>query len=181
MKRTVMTGEGSMTYELIRTVDNIPRVDALPGGIVRAYVPDRCPLREADALVQREAARLAARLRLLDGPWRGQDQPDANRAKARLMERLALWHARIGGEYGAVHVRELGIKWGTCDREHNLYFSPSLALAPQEALDYVVIHELCHLHEFSHSERFWRMVKHYMPDYEPWKKWLSDHKRELMG
>ena len=51
MKRTVTTAVGRLTYDLIRTTGNDLRADALPGGIVRAYVPDRFPLREADALV----------------------------------------------------------------------------------------------------------------------------------
>ena len=180
MKRTVTTAAGKVTYDLIRTTDNALHADALPGGIVRAYVPDRCPLREADALVQREAGRLLARLRLLDSPWSVQEDADLESARALIMERVQHWHAHIGGEYGHVHVQKLGVKWGACDRVRDLYFTPWLVLAPQEALDYVVVHELCHLHEFSHSARFWRMVKRFMPDYEPWKKWLSDHKDELM-
>ena len=52
-------------------------------------------------------------------------------------------------------------------------------MAPPQVLDYVVIHELCHLHEFNHSARFWRLVEGVMPDYEVWKKWLKKHGTEL--
>ena len=52
-------------------------------------------------------------------------------------------------------------------------------MAPPEALDYVVVHELCHLREFNHSPRFWARVRSIMPDYEFWKKWLKAHGGEL--
>ena len=101
-------------------------------------------------------------------------------ARERIMQRLAHWHKRIGGEYAGVTVCDLGIKWGACSQEKALSFSPKLILAQPEALDYVVIHELCHLHEFSHSARFWNFVRAQMADYECWKGWLQTHKQELM-
>ena len=101
-------------------------------------------------------------------------------ARRRIAERLPYWHARISGEYVAAAVEEMGVKWGACTQARALSFNYRLILAPPEALDYVIIHELCHLHEFSHSPRFWHMVKAQMPDYEAWKKWLSDHKSELV-
>ena len=52
-------------------------------------------------------------------------------------------------------------------------------MAPPQALDYVVIHELCHLYEFNHSPRFWALVERQMPDYEVWKKWLKAHAEDL--
>ena len=52
-------------------------------------------------------------------------------------------------------------------------------MAPPQALEYVVIHELCHLIEFNHSPRFWRLVETHMPEYECWKKWLKAHGSEL--
>ena len=182
MRRTVNTAAGPMTYDLIRTVQAQPRAVALPGNAVHVYAPYSFSLRQADALVQQEAEALRARLVRLDGPQCIDAPPQDLQAAAqqRILQRLDYWHARIGGQYGAVTVGDLGIKWGACDRMHNLSFNRQLYLAQPEALDYVVIHELCHLHEFSHSARFWRMVKEHMPEYEAWKKWLSDHKQELM-
>ena len=182
MRRTVDTTAGCMTYDLIHTVQAQVRAVALPGNRVHVYAPYGFSLRQADVLVQQEAETLRARLARLDGPQCVEGvAPGLQEARQCILQRLEYWHARIGGRYGTVTVGDLGIKWGACDRMHNLSFNRRLLLAQPEAQDYVVIHELCHLHEFSHSARFWRMVREQMPEYEAWKKWLSDHKQELMN
>jgi len=101
------------------------------------------------------------------------------RALERIRERLGVYHPAIGGEYGRVAVRDQRSRWGSCSSKSNLNFNWKLIMAPPQVLDYVVIHELCHLHEFNHSPRFWRLVETQMPDYEVWKKWLKVHGDEL--
>jgi predicted metal-dependent hydrolase len=63
--------------------------------------------------------------------------------------------------------------WGSCSRDKNLNFSVRLFLAPPEVLDYVIVHELAHLIEMNHSERFWNIVKTVMPDYKKYEKLLK--------
>lgn len=103
----------------------------------------------------------------------------AERALERIRERIAHYHPLIGGSFGRVTVRDQRSRWGSCSSKNNLNFNWKLIMAPQEALDYVVIHELCHLHEFNHSPRFWNLVASQMPEYEIWKKWLKVHGEEL--
>lgn len=103
----------------------------------------------------------------------------AARALERIRERLAFYGPRIGGEFGRVAIRDQRSRWGSCSSKHNLNFNWKLIMAPPQVLDYVVIHELCHLHEFNHSARFWRLVETQMPEYEAWKKWLKMHGDEL--
>ncbi len=55
-------------------------------------------------------------------------------------------------------------RWGTCDAKRRLRFHYKIALLPSELVDYVVIHELCHLVELNHSPRFWSLVISYIPD-----------------
>ena len=54
-------------------------------------------------------------------------------------------------------------------------------LVPQEVLDYVVVHELCHRKELNHSARFWAQVERILPDYRIHRKWLKDHGGALIG
>lgn len=103
----------------------------------------------------------------------------AGRALERIRQRLEFYAPRIGGQYGRVTIREQRSRWGSCSSKHNLNFNWKLIMAPPQVLDYVVIHELCHLHEFNHSPRFWRLVESQMPEYEAWKKWLKAHGAEL--
>lgn len=100
-------------------------------------------------------------------------------ALERIRQRISVFQPVIGGEFGRVAVRDQRSRWGSCSSKHNLNFNWKLIMAPPQVLDYVVIHELCHLHEFNHSARFWRLVEGVMPDYEVWKKWLKNHGSEL--
>lgn len=100
-------------------------------------------------------------------------------ALIRIRERLDVYAPMLGVQYGRVTVRDQRSRWGSCSAKHNLNFNWKLIMAPPEVLDYVVIHELCHLIEFNHSARFWDQVSHIQPEYTYWKKWLKDHGNEL--
>jgi predicted metal-dependent hydrolase len=65
--------------------------------------------------------------------------------------------------------------WGSCSRKRNLNLSTRLLFAPQEVIDYVIIHELAHLIEMNHSSRFWRLVEQAMPNYKEKEKWLKEN------
>ena len=92
---------------------------------------------------------------------------------------LDRWSLSIGKPYGRVAIREQRTRWGSCSGKGNLNFNWKLILAPPGAMEYVVIHELCHLLYLNHSERFWAEVARRMPEYKYWKKWLKEHGREL--
>ena len=100
-------------------------------------------------------------------------------ALQRVREALDRWAPTVGLPYGRVAIREQRTRWGSCSSKRNLNFNSKLVLAPPEALQYVVIHELCHLRDFNHSPRFWQEVKSRMPEYEYWKKWLKEHGKDL--
>ena len=103
----------------------------------------------------------------------------SRRALERVRERLEYYAPQLGVNFNRVAIRDQSSRWGSCSAKHNLNFNWKLIMAPPEVLDYVVIHELCHLIEFNHSPRFWRLVEGQMPEYECWKKWLKEHGREL--
>ena len=100
-------------------------------------------------------------------------------ALKRIRERLDYYVPRVGRAPGRVAIRDQKSRWGSCSQKGNVNFNWKLIMAPPQALDYVVIHELCHLYEFNHSPRFWALVEAQLPDYAVWKKWLKDHGREL--
>ncbi|MBQ3270680.1 MAG: M48 family metallopeptidase [Clostridia bacterium] len=100
-------------------------------------------------------------------------------ALKRIRARLEYFAPRVGVSPGRVAIRDQKSRWGSCSRKGNLNFNWKLVMAPPQALDYVVIHELCHLREFNHSPRFWALVSAQMPEYEVWKKWLKGHGEDL--
>ncbi len=63
--------------------------------------------------------------------------------------------------------------WGSCSRDGNINLSSRLLFAPDDVIDYVIVHELSHLVEMNHSDRFWKVVADVMPNYEEKEKWLS--------
>ena len=81
----------------------------------------------------------------------------------------------------SVSVRDQRSRWGSASPHGRLSFSWRLILAPPEALETVVIHELAHLRVFGHGPRFWEIVAERRPDHAIWRKWLHDHSFELHG
>ncbi len=79
----------------------------------------------------------------------------------------------------AVSIRDQRTRWGSASRHGRLSFSWRLILAPPAVLDYVVVHELAHLADFSHSARFWERVRAVAPETDRARRWLRQHAREL--
>jgi len=79
----------------------------------------------------------------------------------------------------AVTVRDTRTRWGSCSRAGRLSLSWRLILAPPEALESVVVHELCHLRVFGHGPRFRALLAGQVPDHARWRRWLHDHATEL--
>jgi predicted metal-dependent hydrolase len=68
--------------------------------------------------------------------------------------------------YHKINIKDTSSRWGSCSSKKNLAFSWRLALAPRFVMEYVVIHELCHLIEFNHSKKFWQLVAKFCPHYQ---------------
>lgn len=91
-------------------------------------------------------------------------------------------HARrMGLEPAGVKVQDLGYRWGSCGKHRQLYFHWKTILLPRHIAEYVVVHELVHLHEHHHTQAFWRRLERAMPDYEQRKSWLARHGIEVEG
>ena len=85
----------------------------------------------------------------------------------------------IGVTYGRITIRHQKTRWGSCSSRGTLSFNYRLIYGPAGPLDYVVVHELCHLTHMNHSKDFWNMVERIMPDYRIYKQWLREHGQEL--
>lgn len=73
----------------------------------------------------------------------------------------------------AINFRKTKSKWGHCTSEGKLQFNWLLIMAPTDVIDYVIIHELCHLTHMNHSPAFWQLVAKFCPDYLNHKTWLK--------
>jgi predicted metal-dependent hydrolase len=87
--------------------------------------------------------------------------------------------AALGVAPRAIALRDPRSRWGSASRDGRLMFSWRLVLAPPEALETVVIHELAHLRGFGHGPRFWALVAARRPDHLTWRRWLRTHSLEI--
>jgi predicted metal-dependent hydrolase len=86
---------------------------------------------------------------------------------------------RLGVRPGRIGVRDPRTRWGSCSSSGNLSFSWRLVIAPLEVLEYVVVHELCHLRELNHSRRFYRLLDDARPRWREEAAWLREFGWEL--
>jgi predicted metal-dependent hydrolase len=100
-------------------------------------------------------------------------------ARRRMEEVVRREAERLGCEFGGIAIRDPRTRWGSCSRRGNLSFSWRLLLAPDEVLEYVVVHELCHLREPTHQKPFWRLLESTRPGWRGQARWLREHGQEL--
>jgi predicted metal-dependent hydrolase len=86
-------------------------------------------------------------------------------ARRLIGERVHFFATILNLQYKIVAIRDQKTRWGSCSRDQNLNFNFRLIFINPELLDYVVVHELCHLKELNHSPRFWSLVEQVLPDY----------------
>lgn len=101
-------------------------------------------------------------------------------AKEYFPKRVAYFHQFTGGTYSRITIRDQKTRWGSCSSKGTLSFNWRLMLAPPAILDYVIVHELCHLRHMDHSPAFWQAVGEVFPDYASARKWLRKHGQELV-
>ena len=88
---------------------------------------------------------------------------------------------RLGVSYRRIRIGDQRTLWGSCSSAGTLSFNWRLVLAPLEVLDYVAVHELCHLRIPNHSKSFWKLVEASRPDWRDQRHWLREHGPELLA
>lgn len=103
------------------------------------------------------------------------------RAKQYIPKRIEYWAEIIGVKYNSVSIRAQKTRWGSCSSKGNLNFNCLLMLTDTETIDYVVIHELCHIKELNHSKHFWSLVEAYMPNYKEVQKHIKSMELQIFS
>ena len=83
-------------------------------------------------------------------------------------------------KYGIIKITSAEKRWGSCSSLGNLNFSWRLIMAPQQIIDYVIVHEIAHLTEKNHGKKFWLKVEEIMPDYQERRTWLKQNAHTLV-
>lgn len=104
----------------------------------------------------------------------------ADKALVVIPPKVRKYAEKIGVTYGRITIRNQRTRWGSCSSKGNLNFNCLLMLFPEEVIDYIVVHELCHRKQMNHSPAFYREVEAVFPEYKKWEKWLKEHGEEAM-
>ncbi len=94
-------------------------------------------------------------------------------AKQVFDHRIPLYAKIIGVKYNKIFIKDQKTRWGSCSSQGNLNFNFRLVMGPLFVLDYIIIHELCHIVHPNHSRAFWTLVHKHCPKYKEAKKWLQ--------
>ena len=174
-----------MEYTLIRSSRKTISVQLSPTGEVVVRAPNRMPMRDISRFLEEKRDWIETHLRKLP-----EVQPKltdtelgalARHAKEVLPEIVARFAPLVGVDYGRVTIRAQRTRWGSCSARGNLNFNCLLMLTPDDVMEYVVVHELCHRKEMNHSARFWAEVERVIPSYRESRRWLKENGGGLIG
>nr|WP_297707641.1 SprT family zinc-dependent metalloprotease [uncultured Butyrivibrio sp.] len=182
-----------MDIELIRSDRRSLCIEITSDCKVLVRAPRRMPERDINRFIGEKADWIDIHLRKMQKRREEQNKaPETGRALSEQDIRLLTTRAKrvipskvrkyaeiIGVDYGRITIRMQKSRWGSCSGQGNLNFNCLLMNAPEEIIDYVVVHELCHRKEMNHSPRFWAEVEKILPDYKNRRRWLKDHGNEL--
>jgi predicted metal-dependent hydrolase len=191
-KRTIQYSDITFPYELIRTNRKSYSIGIKETGEILVRTPLRISenflnkvLKDKEAWIkasidrQKEKADAKPQSNLDEKQRNALEKRYREAAKEYIPKRTDYFQILTGGAYETIIIREQKTRWGSCSSNKTLSFNWKLMLAPPRVLDYVVVHELCHLTYMNHSPEFWNMVEKILPDYREQKKWLKENGAKL--
>lgn len=180
-----------ITYRLIRSRRKTLGIQIASAGEVIIRAPARMPEKEIRRFLEEkrewiakhleEAARREGERNALGRITEDEIRSLAWKAKAVIPAMVSCRAEQIGVTYGRITIRCQRTRWGSCSAKGNLNFNCMLMLCPEEVIDYVVVHELCHRREMNHSARFWAAVERACPEYRNARKWLKRNGAALLA
>lgn len=109
--------------------------------------------------------------------YRSEEEIRKLREQARevLTKRTDYYKRILKVDYQRIRIGNQKTRWGSCSSRGTISYNWHLILMPESIIDYVVVHELCHLVEMNHSPAFWKKVSEVLPDYQIRRKWLREN------
>lgn len=179
-----MPKQDELQINIIRTARGTIALELKPDGLlVRAprHMSEKdiyAFVEEKRNWIEKHQKKLQERKQLLD------QNPPYTEAEIRSLAKKALevipqkvqYYAPIVGvDYGRITIRNQRTLWGSCSSKGNLNFNCLLMLMPEEVIDSVVVHELCHRKHMNHSAEFYAEVRRVFPEYDRWNRWLKEN------
>ena len=155
------------------------RITVYPGGELTATLPYGFSLGQLENFLRQKADWILRKINLARKRKPNILLPKSSRRdylkskeQARELARMKLeeFNEYYNFRYSRISVRNQKSRWGSCSRKRNLNFNYRIVHLPEKYLDYIIVHELCHLKEFNHSKQFWDLVGQTIPDCKKIKK-----------
>lgn len=177
-------------YEIIYSARKTLAIEITADGKVRVRAPKRMPRssienflteKESWVLKHLQQKKNAADNGYFQNRTLSQSERSHYREIARdiFTQKTAYYAQIMGVTYGRIAIREQKTRWGSCSSSGNLNFNWRLIFAPEEVLNYIVVHELAHRREMNHSPAFYKIVSDIMPDYKKQQTWLRKNGQRL--
>ena len=103
------------------------------------------------------------------------------KAKEIISQKVSFYADKVGVKFNRISIRCQRTRWGSCSSKGNLNFNCLLVLLPDEIIDSVVVHELCHLKQMNHSPKFYAEIDKVLPDYKARREWLKQNGNKYMS
>lgn len=94
-------------------------------------------------------------------------------AEQRLKDKTSRYSKVLGVKPKSVTLKDYKSRWGSCSSNGDISYNWKIIIAPHRIIDYVVVHELCHMHQHNHSPAFWKLVERVFSDYKESRQWLK--------
>lgn len=172
----------SIQYQLIRSNRKTITITINTDGTILVKAPNSVSKKRIDEIVKNKSDWITTRLEHQKSRRTFTEEEITyyrKKAKTAFAERLHFYESQIGVHANGLRIKDQKTRWGSCSSKGNINLNWRLILAPQEVMDYVIIHELCHLKEMNHSKAFWDLVEAHCPDYKKQKQWLKENTARL--
>ncbi len=177
-------------YKIIRSGRKTLAIQVLPDLSVVVRAPYRASNREILGFAEKNTQWVEKTKRRIQAEREKPSEPKFTEEQIRELAREALEKippraealaAAVGVSYNRITIRNQLTRWGSCSSLGNLNFNCLLMLCPQEVVDYVIIHELCHRRHMDHSPEFWAEVERHCPEYKACRSYLKNQAAALIA
>lgn len=155
------------------------RISIKPDGTITVTKPTRISIATAEHFVKSKSSWIIEKYKSLPKVQIIKHTPkEIKRLKALAQviseEKVKYFNTYYKFKFNTISIKNQKTRWGSCSKQGNLNFNYKIALLPERLADYLVVHELCHLGQFNHSQKFWDLVGEVLPNYK-------DLRNELKG
>jgi predicted metal-dependent hydrolase len=155
------------------------RITIYPNGDLAATLPSSASLEKLENFLRQKADWILRKIKwakkrkpsiLLPKSSRREYLKYKEQARELARNKIQEFNQFYDFHYGRISIRNQKSRWGSCSQKGNLNFNYRIVHLPEKYLNYIIVHELCHLQEFNHSKRFWDLVAEMIPEYKKIRK-----------